>query len=76
VGTERVAYLMSKPFDEGKPLSYKAQVRKREKIVVEEMAKLLALESEDDLGKTLKKVYGITPEMPQYQKILSIWRSS
>jgi hypothetical protein len=66
---------MSKPFDEGKALSYKAEVRKREKIVIAEMAKLLALESEDDLGQTLRKVYGITPEMPQYEEILAIWRN-
>ena len=64
---------MTRPFDEAKPRTHKAQILQRERAMMAAMAELLALEDEDKLRDVLEEVYGITPEMPQYKAILDAW---
>ena len=54
-------------FDEGKPKTAKAEVLRRERIVMAEMDKLLALTDEDEFSNTVETVYGIKRGSPQHE---------
>jgi hypothetical protein len=62
------------PFDEARPRTPKGAALQREKIVMAEMGKLLALADENDVKKVLEAVYEIRPGTQRFEDVLSVWR--
>jgi hypothetical protein len=61
-------------FDEVRPRTPRSAALQREKIVMAEMAKLLAFADENALKATLETVYGIMPGTQRFEDVLSVWR--
>ena len=62
------------PFDEGKPRSHKAEVLRRERIVMKKLSNLLALKDEESFRKKLEEVFGVKPGSQQFEDALKAWR--
>jgi hypothetical protein len=60
-------------FDEVRQRTPKGAALQREKTVIAEMGKLLAL-TENDFKSTLENVYGIMPGTQPFEVALSVWR--
>ena len=66
--------MASGSFDDNRPRTPRGAALQREKIVIAEMAKLLAFPNEDDVKVVLESVYGIMPGTQQFEAVLSVWR--
>jgi len=66
---------MKKPsaFQEAKPRTPKAEVRQRERKIMEAMSDLLDLDDEETFKRELSERFGIKPGNPRYQLALATW---
>jgi hypothetical protein len=62
------------PFEEAKMRTARGEILQRERIVKEQMAKLLALRDESKVRVVLETVYGIKPGSKQYEEVIRVWR--
>ena len=61
------------PFHEAKPQTAKAEVRNRERKVMDAMADLLELDDELTFQRLLAERFGIEPGNSKYDKAMTIW---
>ena len=63
------------PFDEARPRTAKGDILLREKIVMNEMSTLLAMEDEATFRSALEN-YGLKPGTQQFEAALRAWREA
>ena len=65
-----------KIFDLLKPMSGKAAARRRERELADKLEKLMETNDEETFRKGLEQEFGITPDHPNYQGIMDVWRNA
>ena len=63
-------------FDEAKPRTGLSEAKKRARDLSRLLQKLMETEDEEKFLEGLEKDFGITPDDPNYKKIISVWKSA
>jgi hypothetical protein len=65
-----------KPFDIAKPRTPKGEARARERVTMDAMGILAAIQNEDEFKETLNRLYHLKPGEPRYEAALRAWREA
>jgi|HubBroStandDraft_1064217.scaffolds.fasta_scaffold26152_4 hypothetical protein len=60
-------------FQEAKPRTAKAEVRRREAETMRAMGDLADMENEEEFKSALEELFGIKPGDPEYKKAMATW---
>jgi hypothetical protein len=63
-----------RPFDIAKPRTPKGEARVRERVTMDAMGILMAIQEEEKFKEALYRFYRIMPGEPRYEEALAVWR--
>jgi hypothetical protein len=63
-----------RPFDIARPRTPKDEARVRERVTMDAMGILMAIQDEEEFKEALTRIYSIMPGEPRYEAALAAWR--